>query len=381
MKTNLLLLLTVVLSACRSHESETQTTPPPQVHGEKVVFPQDSPQMAGLVVEPVEVCKGSSIRLNGRLVWDDDVTGKVFTPFGGRVSKILAEVGQTVRPGEPLVMIASPEYGQTQAEARKAATDLLLAERSLARIQELFQHGAAPQKDVQSAEADFARAQSEKERTASRLAFVGGNADRIGDVYQLPSPVGGVIVEKSINPGQEVRADQMLANAPPLFSPLFVVTDPARLWIQLDATEQDAPRLKRGQPLVIRSRAHPDQVFEGKIEVIADYLDPSTRTIKVRGTVDNSKRLLRGEMFVTVDLPATEQNGLDVSPRAVFLKGEKHYVFLEEGRGQYSRREIKIGREHEGRILVIDGIQAGQRVVTNGCLLLDQLLQANSGGS
>jgi len=86
-------------------------------------------------------------------------------------------------------------------------------------------------------------------------------------------------------------------------------------------------------------------------------------------------------MFVTVDLPATEQNGLDVSPRAVFLKGEKHYVFLEEGRGQYSRREIKIGREHEGRILVIDGIQAGQRVVTNGCLLLDQLLQANSGGS
>jgi len=381
MKTNLLLLLTVVLSACRSHESETQITPPPQVHGEKVVFPQDSPQMAGLVVEPVEVCKGSSIRLNGRLVWDDDVTVRVFTPFGGRVSKILAEVGQTVRPGEPLVMIASPEYSQTQAEARKASTDLLLAERSLARIQELFQHGAAPQKDVQSAEADFARAQSEKERAASRLAFLGGNADKIGDVYQLPSPLGGVIVEKSINPGQEVRADQMLANAAPLFSPLFVVTDPARLWIQLDATEQDAPRLKRGQPLVIRSRAHPDHLFEGKIEVIADYLDPSTRTIKVRGTVDNSKRLLRGEMFVTVDLPATEQNGLDVSPRAVFLKGEKHYVFLEEGRGQYSRREIKIGREHEGRILVIDGIQAGQRVVTNGCLLLDQLLQANSGGS
>jgi cobalt-zinc-cadmium efflux system membrane fusion protein len=350
------------------------------VQGNKVVFPQDSPQVASLVVEPVAPCKGSAIRLNGRLLWDDDVTVRVFTPFGGRITKILAEVGQTVTPGEPLAQIASPDYGQAQAEARKAATDFILAERTLNRVKELFEHGAAPQKDFQSAEAEFDRAQSEKQRTAARLALYGGNANAIGDVFALQSPLRGVVVEKNINPGQEVRSDQMLANAPQLFSPLFVLTDPSRLWIQLDATEQDAPRLKRGQEIVIRCRAYPDQVFKGRIEVINDSLDPSTRTVKVRGTVDNSQRLLKGEMFVTVELPVTQQVGFDVSPQAVFLKGTEQFVFLEERPGTYARRKIKIGSEHEGKIQIIDGIQPGERVVTNGTLLLEQVLQSGEGG-
>jgi cobalt-zinc-cadmium efflux system membrane fusion protein len=336
--------------------------------------------VASLVVEPVEACKGSAFGLNGRLVWDDGVTVRVFSPFSGRVSKVLAEVGQTVAQGESLVRIASPDYGQAQAEARKAATDFVLAERSLNRVKELAEHGAAPQKDVQSAEADFERAKSEKERAAARLALYGGSAGTIGDVFQLQTPLPGVVVEKSINPGQEVRADAMLAGDAKIFSPLFVITDPARLWVQLDAREQDAPRLKAGQPIVLRSRAFPDQVFSGRIEIISDFLDPSTRTIKVRGTVDNSRRLLRGEMFVSVELPADQQAGCDVSPKAVFLKGEKYFVFLEKGPGQYERTEIKVGADHGGRIQVLEGIQSGQRVVTSGSLLLEQLMHA-SGGS
>ena len=381
MKTNpfILLLLPALLSACRSHEGAGEPAGAPQVQGEKVVFPQDSPQVASLVVEPVQVCKGSPIRLNGRLGWDDTVTVRVFTPFAGRITKVLAEVGQTVKPGDPLALMASADYGQAQADARKASTDFVQAERSLSRVKELFEHGAAPQKDLQSAEADFERAQSEKQRTTARMALYGGNANTIGDVFALPSPLGGVVVEKAINPGQEVRPDQMLANAPQLFSPLFVITDPSRLWVQLDATEQDAPRLRPGQAIVLRSRAHPDVTFNGKIEVISAFLDPSTRTIKVRGTVDNANGQLRGEMFVSVELPTDQQPGLDVSPRAVFLKGEKHYVFLEEARGQYARREIKIGPEHEGRVLVLDGIEPGQRVVTNGCLLLEEVLQSGRG--
>ena len=377
----LLLLLSapVFLSGCHSEQALAQTIAAPQVQGQKVVFPKDSPQVASLLVEPVQACSGSAIRLNGRLVWDEDVTVRVFTPFGGRVTKVLAAVGQTVSQGDPLAWIASSDYGQAQAEARKAASDFLLAERSLIRVRELFEHGAAAQKDLQSAEADFARATSEKERAAARLAFYGGNANTIGDVYQLQSSLKGVVVDKSINPGQEVRPDQMLANAPPLFSPLFVITDPSHLWVQMDAGEQDVPRLKPGQPIIVRSRAHPDEVFSGKIEVISDFFDPSTRTIKVRGTVDNSKRLLKGEMFVSVELPSSQHIGFDVPPKAVFLKGEKHYVFLEEGRGEYERREIKIGAEHEGKILVIEGIGPGQRVVTNGCLLLEQMLQADRG--
>ena len=374
-----LALAPVLLSGCHSPTSIAEAVPAAQVEGEKIMFPKDSPQIAALVVEPAETCKGSAIRLNGRLIWDDDVTVRVYTPFGGRVTKVLAAVGQTVRQGEPLVTIASPDYGQAQADARKAASDFALSERSLNRVRDLFEHGAAAQKDLQSAEADFERAQSEKQRTAARMSLYGGNATTIGEFYQLQSPLQGVVVDKAINPGQEVRPDQQLANAPQLFSPLFVITDPSRLWIQLDATEQDAPRLKAGQPILIHSRAQPGEVFSGKIEVISDFLDPSTRTIKVRGTVDNTKRLLKGEMFVTVELPASQHSGVDVSPKAIFLKGEKHYLFVEQSPGQYWRREIKIGAEHDGKIVVLDGIEAGQRVVAEGCLLLDRMIQSNGG--
>ncbi len=375
--------MALVVVGCQSKEGKPEAPAVAQVQGEKVVFPKDSPQMAALVVEPVEVCKGSPIHLNGRLVWDDDVTVKVFTPFGGRVTKILTEVGQTVTQGEALATIASPDYGQAQADARKAASDFVLAERSLNRSQELFAHGAAAQKDVQSAQADFERAQSEKQRTAARLALYGGNTNAIGDFYQLQSPLQGTVVEKNINPGQEVRADQMLANAPQLFSPLFVITDPSRLWVQLDATEQDAPRLQRGQPIVVHSRSQSGEVFSGRIDVVGDSLDPATRTVKVRGSVDNSRRLLKGEMFVSVELPPNEQAGLDVSSKAVFLQGTNYCVFLEAAPGHYERREIKIGAEHgadhESKILVIDGIQAGQRVVTVGALLLKRVLESGNG--
>ena len=123
----------------------------------------------------------------------------------------------------------------------------------------------------------------------------------------------------------------------------------------------------------------PAQTFSGKIVVVSDFLDPATRTIKVRGVVENPQRLLKAEMFVNVDLPGDGQSGLDISSKAVFLKGERHYVFLEEGRGQFARREIKVGPQHEGKILVLDGIQPGQRVVTDGCLLLEQMLRAAEG--
>ena len=93
----LYVLLLLLLAGCHSAENKIGLSVSPQVQGEKVVFPKDSPQVAMLVVEPVAMCKGSTIRLNGRLLWDDDVTVRIFTPFAGRVTKILAQRSPTRR--------------------------------------------------------------------------------------------------------------------------------------------------------------------------------------------------------------------------------------------------------------------------------------------
>jgi membrane fusion protein, heavy metal efflux system len=178
-----------------------------------------------------------------------------------------------------------------------------------------------------------------------------------------------------VTPGREVRADQMLGNLPQIAAPLFVITDPARLWIQIDATEVELPFLRPGCDFTFTSRAFPNQTFIGRVDSVSEFIDPQTRTIKVRGTVDNSARMLKAEMFVSVNVPENALAGASVPSKAVFLQGEQHYLFVEEGPGKFTRHEVKIGSEQNGHVLVLAGVQPGERVVTEGCILLQQTLK------
>lgn len=375
----------IFLTGCHSPQEQSTPLLPAKIESNRVIFAENTVELASLSIEPIEVESNATLRLNGRLVWDDNVTVKIFTPFAGRVTRIQVEPGQAVKQGDPLVLIASPDYGQAQSDARKAAADYRLTERNFSRVRELFEHGAAPQKDLQSAEADFARASSEKQRAEARLALYGaradygGSSDSIDQVYTLKSPLDGTVVEKNVNPGQEVRPDQMLANAPQFFSPLFVVTDPKRIWLFLDVNEYQLSDVQLGQQVLLRTAAYPDQEFHAKIELISDSVDPNTRTVKVRAGVDNSARLLKAEMLVRAEVDVPHTSGINVTSSAVFLRGDKHYVFVQEGPGTFCRREVKVGRERAGKLSVLEGVKPGQRIVTGNCLLLEQLLNSAGG--
>jgi membrane fusion protein, heavy metal efflux system len=376
------LLSALLVAGC--HRAQDRSAQPSGIKAEggKIVLPEGSLQASAVNVEAAQTCNSSVAHLNGRLLWDEDVTVRVYTPFAGRVTRITTEVGKEVRKGDCLAQIASPDYGQAQADYRKAVSAFNLAERNLSRTKELFEHGAAPQKDLFSAESDYENAQSERERTSVRLALYGGNTNAVDQAYELKSPLDGVVVEKNVNPGQEVRADAMLAQDQRLFSPMFVVTDPTRLWIQLEASEMDLAKLQRGQEIMIHARSFTNLTFTGKIDLIGDSLDPVKRIINVRGSVKNPARLLKAEMFVDADVPTNPGvvSGADVPKGAVFGKsGDKGYVFVEESPGRYERRQVKVGFEHDGKVFVLDGVEPGQRVVTEGCLLLNKVLQDSTG--
>lgn len=368
------LLLATLVAGCHR---ETPPEPPddPKVTGEEISFPAGSPQLASLELAPAESRAPASIQLSGRLIWNDDVTVRVFTPFAGRVRNITADIGQAVAQNGPLAEVESPDFGQAQADVQKAASDLKLAERNLTRLRELFAHGAAAQKDVEAAEDAHAQAEAEHSRAASKIAAYGATADSLDEVFILRSPLAGIVVDKSVSPGLEVRPDQMLANLPEITQPLFVVSDPARLWIQIDATEIDVPHLQPGNEFNFTSRTFPGQNFTGRVDKVSEFIDPNTRTIKVRGSVDNARRLLKAEMFVNVNLPGEAATALSVPAAAVFLKGEKHFVFVQEKTGEFTRQEVAIGSEQAGRVLILNGLQAGQQVVTDGCVLLQQLME------
>src|SRR5262249_31928082 len=148
--------------------------PPVRVeNGQVLIMPGSAPENS-VSVEAAQSPAPAALTLNGRIVWDDNVTTRIFTPLAGRVTRIAAEVGQVVQRGDVLALIASPDFGQAQADFHKAASDFLLKQRTLERVTELHAHGAAPLKDLQAAQADFEQAQSEKLRCEMRLALYGG---------------------------------------------------------------------------------------------------------------------------------------------------------------------------------------------------------------
>jgi len=365
----------VLSGACHRERSSKSPVPEPTVAGEYVVIPTNSPQLGSLTIERARYVTHGSLPLAGRLMWNEDATVRVFTPFAGKVERILVEVNQAITNGQSLAEVLSGEFGQALAEARKAESDFRRTDRALNRLRDLAQHGAAPQKDLESAEADFQSAQAEKDRAHSRLTMYGANETALGNSFLLPSPLTGVVVERNVTPGQEVRPDQMLANMPQFTAPLFVVTDPTRLWIQIDATEIEVPRFRPGCQFTFTTRAFPEKVFKGIVSMVSEFIDPATRTVKIRGTVENSERLLKAEMFVSVNLPADDAPAATVPSKAVFLNGEKHFVFVQGNPGTFERKEVKIGSEQEGRIPIIAGLQPGEQVVTEGCILLQQVLK------
>ncbi len=367
------IILPILVAGCY-REANPEPAGEPKVVGETISFPADSPQLSSLELATVESRVPISTQLSGRLVWNDNVTVRVFTPFSGRVRNISADVGQTVETNAPLAEVESPDFGQAQSDVQKSEGDLKLAERNLARLRELFGHGAAAQKDIEAAEDAQAQAAAEHSRALSKIAAYGASADSPDEIFVLRSPLAGTVVDKNVTPGQEIRPDQMLANIPEVTAPLFVVSDPAHLWIQIDAAEVDLPRLQPGREFTFTSRVFPNQTFTGHVEKVSEFIDPATRTIKVRGSADNPHRLLKAEMFVNVNLPDAEISNTSVPDTAAFLKGDKHFVFVQDKPGQFTRHEVEIGTEQAGRVFVLSGLQAGQQVVTDGCIFLQQLM-------
>jgi cobalt-zinc-cadmium efflux system membrane fusion protein len=349
--------------------------PGPEIFAYRIVFPTNAPQLSYLTVEPVQESPIAATGLYGRLAWDDNVTARIYSPVAGRVMRIPVELNRPVSAGDALALLDSPDFGQALADARTARGNLTAADKAYSRAKELLAHGAAAQKEVEAAEAAFIAARAENERAGARLANFGGTPGNTNHLFVLRSPLNGVVVEKNISTGQEIRADLMLANAQQFINPQFVVTDPSRLWLFLDLDETAAAALTPGREISIHARAYPGRIFRGELEIIGHELDPATRTVRTRCRVDNSEQLLRAEMYVTADAAVSTASALNVPTKAVFLKDDKHFVFIEIAPGRFERRAVEPGAEGGGRTTVLNGLQPGQRVVTDGCLLLESLIE------
>jgi cobalt-zinc-cadmium efflux system membrane fusion protein len=365
---NFLILASMVLLAGCNEPAQKNSTSQPQVEGQSVIFPAGSPQLTALVSEKIEPRREALLRFNGRLVWNEDRTVRVFSPLGGRVLSIPVKLGEKVTPGRALAVIAAPDMGMAQSEARKAEQDEALAQKSLARLTELYEAGVAAAKDLQAAQADAARAAAERSRTMSRLRLYGAASGQVDQRFSLAATIGGVVVERNLNPGQELRADTQPEKG------LFVISDPTHLWFLLDVTEGDIGAVRPGSEVQIGATMLGEDKVIGRITHVADFVDPQTRTVKVRGTIENPDGRLKAELYVTATLKVPTTQGYLVPTKAVYLRGEQHYVFVDAGQGRFVRKLVRLGQTSNGHQVVLEGLAADEIVVVEGNLLLERLV-------
>lgn len=362
--------LAFAISGCNG-TAEPQPPAPPVAEGDHIVFPRDSKQLSALTSVAAEPEAGRSVTVPGRVVWDETRTSRVFSPVAGRVVALKVRPGDTVRVGQALALISSPDFGQAQAEVRRAQADFVLAGKNHARARELYDAGVIALKELQAADADLERARTERDRTLAREKLFGASQE-IDQQFRLTAPVGGMVMESNVNPGQEVRPDQAQPGTPAL----FVISDPSRLWVAIDVPENLAEVFRPGMTVRVRTPMWPDAVFDARIEHVAAFIDPSTHAVQVRATIDNRDRRLRAEMYVTAETTIAKSGALRIPAAAALLIGDRYYAFVDESDGRYLRRALQVEEAGFGTLRVIKGLAPGEKVVSEGALLLQQILSS-----
>lgn len=342
--------------------------------GDSLRYPEGAPQLAMI---QSQIISASSVPLteplSARIAYDEDVTARIGVGISGRIVALKAGTGDTVKVGQVLADIDSPDFGTALADLNKARADEERKRQVLERAKDLVPGEAIAAKDFEAARADYVQSQAEVARAEQRLKNLNPHGLLVlGQRIGLTSPLNGVVTERTATPALEVN--------PGMPAPLFVVTDPRRLWLLIDLPEKLLRRVKLGSAVAVESEAYPDERFNAKVSQLGQVVDPNTRRVVVRARLDNSAAKLLPEMFVRASISQDSGSGVPVPNSAIVNRGVYSYVFVQSSAGEFHRRTVKLLTHGSVVSFVGEGLKGGEGVVTTGALLLDAEMSARAGG-
>ncbi|OAI26348.1 efflux transporter periplasmic adaptor subunit [Methylomonas koyamae] len=358
------LLALLVLNACS--ESADKRQPQPVVHaapGEVYLTP-DSPKKAYVKTSTLTLTRPPLLEpLAGKIAYNESATSRISSPVSGRVLANPLPLGSKVEAGAVLLELHSPEVADAQADYAKAQAQMTLAEHAFRRQQELYQGKVVSRKDLEQAEDDLSQARSEVQRAQNRLKNLQLATAQNNARFALRSPINGIVVERNVNPGQQVGPD--------LDKPLFVVSDMQRLTVVMDVFEVNLAKIKPGQQLNISVPAYPGETFPATIEYVGQVLNETTRSVQVRCALPNPDGRLLPGMYASINVESPPDAQAIVVPlTAVFTEDEFDYVFVAVDENHYKQRPVKMGLRLKDRAVVTEGLQPGEQLVTEGALVL-----------
>ena len=368
------LAFVVILTACSSSDREhanqmtsfsakASKSATPQLF----TIPQDQMSHVQVVtIEPITLTR--TLRLTGAVAYNAFKTTPVITQVGGPVSRILVVPGQHVKEGQPMLDVSSPDYSQLLGSYLKAADSYRLANRSYARAQDLYQHHAIAERDLEQAESDRNQAQADMNSAEQGMKILG--IKNPADLGKTPSsalipvlaPISGEVVERLVSPGQVVQAGQTQA---------FTISDLSTVWVLANVYQADLASIRSGDDVVVQTDAYPGS-FHGRISYVSPALDPGTRTLQARIVVDNPGEKLKKDMYCTVTVTAGSLPNVIAVPNSSVLRDDDNqpFVYVANGTNQFGRHDVELGESQNGQTQILKGISVGERVVGDGSLFL-----------
>jgi cobalt-zinc-cadmium efflux system membrane fusion protein len=323
----------------------------------------------------------------GQIAYNEDTSTAVLTPFPGRVTRLIAKIGDNVNRGDPLFEIDSPEVVQPQNDfiaafsaMNKARSQLDLARIVEKRLKDLYEGKAAALKEYQQAQGQLVGAQNDMrsaemslEAARARLRIVGFTDAEVAALKEkgtvrratpIPAPIDGTVIARKVGPGQYVRNDTGEA--------LYVIADLSTMWLKAQVPEKEISSIRVGQDVEVKVSALPDRVLRARVTAINAATDATTRRVIVRSEIPNPEGALKSEMFASFKIATgDDEPSPSVPVQAVIREGDHAIVWVEEEPMLFRRRKVTLGIEQEGRMQIREGLKAGELVAGRGAIFVD----------
>lgn len=335
--------------------------------GAMVRIPPDLVARAGITVQPASTTAVAAVVRVPGTVQPNAYRQVSVTPLaGGRVTRVLVELGQTVVRGTPIADVYSPDVAQARAAYLSASADVDAGDARVRRTERLATLGSASQQELEQVRAEQVGRETQRREAAARLTLFGIDASRLADAHADPgastvrvvAPQAGVIIQRPASAGMTAEPSTVLAT----------IADLSPVWIMADVYERDFAAITTGAAATVTAVAYPGLAWHGRVAYISPDVRPETRTTQVRIEVPNQDGKLRFGMFVDVAIGMRETAGVSVPASAIQTIGADTVVFVPDGTspGAFRERRVEAGASQGDRVIVLAGLAAGEPLVTTG---------------
>jgi cobalt-zinc-cadmium efflux system membrane fusion protein len=367
------ILLWMALGRKGPSAAEANGTAP--VAGPVKLSPEQLATMAIIAVSAVKF--HDAVIADGQIAVNADTTTEIFSPYSGRVERVLAGVGDKVRRGSPLVSLDATENLDAQTTLITALSQAKLAGVTETRRHAAYDSHGGSLQDWQQSQSDLTTAEAALSAARGRLRVLGSSDAQIQALeaagtaspsVSINSPITGLVTDRQIGPGQVVQAGDS--------TPVFTVADLSTVWLLCSVRDADAAAIAPGQPIVLQVQALPGRDYHATVWSVAAEVDSVTHRVIVRATVPNADGRLRPAMLGTSEIiTSPDVLAPGVPEAAIVREGDQAHVWVVRPDGILEERAIQTGRVSGPLTEVRQGLAPGERIVTSGSLFLDSAAQ------